>query len=223
MLFDEITRKTYSKQNNHAKAAKAAKDAKDAKEAEENEAVDENNSISGNEGEEVPSEPAQDNNVNNPSPNKEPESANKVINNEERKSADYGDEVATPGIVQENDDSGDSESTMESVHLHNPKEYLTMHPAYYYAVTISVWLIVAILSIAVGKVDVFFGLIGSTTGFFVVFAGPGSFYLISVHKMGLGLPDMYCKVLYVFAWIYLIIGILGMVGFTVVVLANAIV
>jgi amino acid permease len=66
----------------------------------------------------------------------------------------------------------------EERYIPNPKEYLNMHPALYYIITIVLYTIVVILSIVVGDVSVFFffGVIGATTGCFATFWGPGSFY-----------------------------------------------
>eukprot|EP00345_Euplotes_harpa_P017465 CAMPEP_0168341822 /NCGR_PEP_ID=MMETSP0213-20121227/14965_1 /TAXON_ID=151035 /ORGANISM="Euplotes harpa, Strain FSP1.4" /LENGTH=162 /DNA_ID=CAMNT_0008348477 /DNA_START=890 /DNA_END=1378 /DNA_ORIENTATION=- len=44
----------------------------------------------------------------------------------------------------------------------NPKEYLNMKPVYYYVITLCCYGIVVLLSIVVGDVKVFFGIIGST-------------------------------------------------------------
>ena len=46
----------------------------------------------------------------------------------------------------------------------NPKEYLNMKPLYYYLVTCACYITVVTLSIIVGDVSVFFGIIGSTAG-----------------------------------------------------------
>ena len=62
----------------------------------------------------------------------------------------------------------------------NPKEYLNMKPLNYYIVTIVTYMFVWILSITVSKIDFFFGIEGATTGSFVTFLGPGSFYIISL-------------------------------------------
>mmetsp|Transcript_1233 Transcript_1233/g.1246 ORF Transcript_1233/g.1246 Transcript_1233/m.1246 type:complete len:166 (+) Transcript_1233:888-1385(+) len=44
----------------------------------------------------------------------------------------------------------------------NPKEYLNMKPVYYYSITLICYFIVVLLSIVVGDVRLFFGIIGST-------------------------------------------------------------
>ena len=44
----------------------------------------------------------------------------------------------------------------------DPKEYLKMRPVFYYLLTISCYVIVVLLSIVVGDVSVFFGIIGAT-------------------------------------------------------------
>eukprot|EP00345_Euplotes_harpa_P005442 CAMPEP_0168326990 /NCGR_PEP_ID=MMETSP0213-20121227/5640_1 /TAXON_ID=151035 /ORGANISM="Euplotes harpa, Strain FSP1.4" /LENGTH=164 /DNA_ID=CAMNT_0008329827 /DNA_START=888 /DNA_END=1382 /DNA_ORIENTATION=+ len=44
----------------------------------------------------------------------------------------------------------------------NPKEYLNMKPVYYYSITLICYVTVILLSIVVGDVRLFFGIIGST-------------------------------------------------------------
>jgi amino acid permease len=89
----------------------------------------------------------------------------------------------------------------------NPKEYLTMRPIYLYAVILTLWFIIVVLSIVVGDVSVFFGIIGSVSANFCMFFGPGSFYVIIHHKKKLGFPTTWSKIKYGIAWAYLITGL----------------
>ena len=57
-----------------------------------------------------------------------------------------------------------------------------MKPLYYYLVTVICYLVVLFLSITVSDVTIFFGIFGSTTGSFILWIGPGSFYIAGVHK-----------------------------------------
>lgn len=93
-----------------------------------------------------------------------------------------------------------------------PKEYLNMKPIYYYSITVFIYVLVIVLSILVEDVSLFYGIIGSTTTCFVVFTGPGSFYVISVHKKKLGFPDKKSVAIYVAAWVYFILGVCLSIG-----------
>ena len=92
-------------------------------------------------------------------------------------------------LLQKNNDeeiseiSKENENNIPNIDIKvNPKEYLNMKPLFYYIVTLLCYFMVVLLSIVVGDVSIFFGLIGSTTGCFVLWTGPGSFYVIAVHK-----------------------------------------
>ncbi|CAI2363784.1 unnamed protein product [Moneuplotes crassus] len=102
----------------------------------------------------------------------------------------------------------------------NPKEYLNMHPFFYYLLTISIFGIVVLLSIVVGDVGVFYGIIGATAGCWIIIAGPGSFYIISVHKHNVELNTWTAKLSYIIAWIYTVLGFSGMIGLNVAVMLN---
>lgn len=95
----------------------------------------------------------------------------------------------------------------EEEFIPNPKEYLTMRPLYYYLVLFIAWFIIIVLSIVVGDVSVFFGIIGSISANFCMFMGPGSFYIIIHHKKKLGFPTTWSKIKYGLAWVYLVTGI----------------
>lgn len=57
----------------------------------------------------------------------------------------------------------------------------------------------------------------------MILAGPGSFYIITVHKLGLGFPDTKSIVIYTIAWIYAVVGFSAMVGLNACVITNAII
>ena len=95
----------------------------------------------------------------------------------------------------------------------NPKEYLNMKPLYYYLVTIILYFVVVLLSIVVGDVKIFFGIIGSSTGCFVTFFAPGSFYLISLHKTNSKIKSKCEMALYVLAYVYAVVGVIGIFAF----------
>ena len=104
----------------------------------------------------------------------------------------------------------------------NPKEYLNIHPVLYYFITITVFSVVVGLSIIVGDVSVFFGIIGSTVACWMILAGPGSFYIIAVHKHNVKMNTILLKLSYLFAWVLTLIGFSGMIVFNIWVITNAI-
>ena len=106
----------------------------------------------------------------------------------------------------------ENNTNMNIVKMVNPKEYLNMKPVYYYTLTIICHLVVVLLSITVGEVSIFYGIVGSTTGSFVTFIGPGSFYIIAVHKNNIQLTTYFQKFAYVAGWIYTIFGLISLVG-----------
>jgi len=109
------------------------------------------------------------------------------------------------GTTSEDEGLSEAESLeMQPVVLStaNPKEYLNMKPIYYYIITIICYVVVVLLSIVIGDVRLFFGIIGATTGSWVLFAGPGSFYIISIHKKKIPFDGAKSIILYIFAWIY---------------------
>ena len=104
----------------------------------------------------------------------------------------------------------------------NAKEYLNMRPLYYYLLTIISFVIVVLLSIVVGDVSIFFGLIGATAAWFNILLGPGSFYIISFHKKKVGFNGVKSVIVYIWAWIIAVIGACGMIGLNICVILNAI-
>ena len=184
IIFDEITRKSYSKQN------KAIQDHKNKTKTREVIEVELSEQVPNSSG----------------SP---PES-----NDEEFK---------MEPIIEQNMDGGAAHPQHvehEPVKMANPKEYLHMKPLYYYIITIVLYVIVITLSITVEDVTIFFGLIGSTTGVFVVLVGPGSFYIIGVHKEEYELITRFEKIAYVLAWVYLIFGVFAMISLNTCVILN---
>ena len=93
----------------------------------------------------------------------------------------------------------------------NPKEYLNMNPVFYYLITLILYFIVILLSIVVGDVRIFFGIIGSSVGCFLTFLAPGSFYLISFHKSNKKLDSILDTIIYIFAYVYSFTGVMGII------------
>lgn len=104
----------------------------------------------------------------------------------------------------------------------NPKEYLNMKPVYYYVVTLTIYVIVVVLSILIDDVTVFFGVIGATVGTFLILAGPGSFYVLSVHKHNVPIDTWYKILIYAAAWFYTILGFSAMFALDTCVIINAV-
>ena len=104
----------------------------------------------------------------------------------------------------------------------DPKEYLHMKQIYYYSLTIAWFIVVVILSIVVGDVSVFFGVIGSTVAWFMVLLGPGSFYIITVHKKKVKFDSWMSIFFYAAAWIISFFGALGMIGLNIWVIIQSI-
>jgi len=171
IIFDEITRKSYSKQNKSTVKASKQEKKVEVQEVE----------LSG----EVRNSP-------------------KIGKFDEESKQENSGNQNNGDIIQ-----SDMEEAEKVI---NPKEYLNMKPQYYYIVTVTCYLMVLILSITVGDVSIFFGLIGSTAGSFVLWIGPGSFYIIGVHKEKYPLKTRFEKFGYVAAWVYLIFGILALLG-----------
>jgi len=93
------------------------------------------------------------------------------------------------------------------------KEYLKVITGWrYYAIIFPIYITITLLSIVVGDVKIFFGILGSTVGCFMIFAGPGTFYVITVHKTKSSLKGLKNVMLYAFAWLYIVIGYLQMAG-----------
>jgi len=115
------------------------------------------------------------------------------------------------------------EKNQEVIFQTNPLEYLNMKSSVYYVSTIVCYLIVVLMSIVVEDVSIFFGFIGATTGGFALWIGPGSFYIIGVHKKKVKLTTHFEKFAYAAAWAYVIIGFLVLIGLNVCNVINIIV
>lgn len=89
----------------------------------------------------------------------------------------------------------------------NMKAYLNMGAGWYYGVTLFLFFMVTIISIVVGDVSVFFGIIGSLTGCFCSFFGPGSFYVFAHYKTNTPRVTKCQKVLFALAWVYFVGGL----------------
>jgi amino acid permease len=100
--------------------------------------------------------------------------------------------------------TADKEDKIE--YTSNPKEYLNMKPVYFYVISITLWVIVTILSIVVGDVSVFFGVLGAVAGCYFMFTAPGLFYVIVIHKKKVGLPTTWAKIKYILAWAFVLAG-----------------
>ena len=96
------------------------------------------------------------------------------------------------------------------------QEYLKHIKWYtYYPVTIIAYVIIILLSIVVGDVKLFFGLLGSIVSCFFAIAGPGTFYIIAIHKLKLKIDSPLKILLYVMAWIYVVVGYAHVIGLTI--------
>lgn len=69
-----------------------------------------------------------------------------------------------------------------------------------------------VTSITVEDVSIFFGFIGAAVGGFAQWLGPGSFYIIAVHKEKIKMDTGFKKFTYNLAWAYIIIGVVVFVG-----------
>ena len=123
------------------------------------------------------------------------------------------------GEVGTNSKSSDNPPLIQAP---NPKEYLNMKPIYYYLITVISYIVVVILSIVIGDVAIFFGIIGSVVSSFMVLAGPGAFYIVSSHKKKIAFNGVGSILTYIFAWIIAIVGVIWMVGLTIWVILKAI-
>lgn len=107
----------------------------------------------------------------------------------------------------------------DASHQQEYLKYIKWHT--YYPVTIFVYLIVILLSIVVGDVKLFFGLLGSIVSCFFAIAAPGTFYVIAIHKLKLKIDTPFKVFLYVGAWIYAVVGYIHVIGLTIcVILVN---
>ncbi|CAI2366477.1 unnamed protein product [Moneuplotes crassus] len=112
---------------------------------------------------------------------------------------DHAPKVEQPSIVPE-------QSSVD------PLEYLKMKNWVYYLVTILCYIICVVTSIAIEDVSIFFGFIGASLGGFALWLGPGSFYIIGVHKEKVKLNTPLKKLAYFFAWGYVFIGLIVFFG-----------
>ena len=103
---------------------------------------------------------------------------------------------------------------------YDPKEYLNMKQFYYYSITLFMYFVIVLLSITVSDVEFFFGIIGANTGVFVTYIGPGSFYLICFHKTKGVINEAFSRLIYILAWIYTIGGVILLIGFNIIVILN---
>jgi len=115
-----------------------------------------------------------------------------------------------------------STRSCEVAKLESSKEYLNMKPVFYYAITLSTFLLIIVLSIVVGDVAIFFGLIGATVGSFLFFIGPGSFYIISVHKTNKKLETKLEEITYITSWVLMVIGTFSLFSLNLAVIMNTI-
>ena len=113
-----------------------------------------------------------------------------------------------------------SEYEVEIIKKSNHREYLHMHPWFYYSITTVAFVFVVIISIVVGDVTLFYGIIGSTVSFFMVFAGPGAYYVVSTHKKKLKFEGIFLVLKYLIAWWYIIFGVSWMICFNIWVILN---
>ena len=125
------------------------------------------------------------------------------------------------GVQREESADPTEETKAPEVKPIKPKEYLNMKPVFYYLITILCYVVVVVLSIVVGDVSVFFGIIGATAGCWIIIAGPASFYVISVHKYNIKMDSLLLKLSYCVAWVYICVGVSGMIGLNVCVISNA--
>eukprot|EP00345_Euplotes_harpa_P018546 CAMPEP_0168335150 /NCGR_PEP_ID=MMETSP0213-20121227/10724_1 /TAXON_ID=151035 /ORGANISM="Euplotes harpa, Strain FSP1.4" /LENGTH=194 /DNA_ID=CAMNT_0008339995 /DNA_START=817 /DNA_END=1401 /DNA_ORIENTATION=+ len=84
----------------------------------------------------------------------EPQSEEQKVENQESNQ----EQIDTPVQYSKQNEKSDKISVIPP----NSKEYLNMKPVYYYVITLCCYGIVVLLSIVVGDVKVFFGIIGST-------------------------------------------------------------
>lgn len=159
---------------------------------------------------------------------KEPENSRSVnSHNSNEEEVDHSQQV--PEVEQESErepQQPQADTTVEEKEkefIPNMKEYLTMRPIYYYSIVLTCWVIVVILSIVVGDVSVFFGIIGSLTSNFTIFIGPGSFYVIIHYKKKLGFPTRWSKIKYGIAWVYAVFGVISACSLCTCVIVNAVV
>ena len=94
-----------------------------------------------------------------------------------------------------------------------PQQFLGMNQIHYYSISVIIFIIVVISSIVIRDVSIVFGLIESVVSWFMVLVGPGSFYIITIHKKGIKFTGKWSVLTYILAWIYTIVGIIWMFAF----------
>ena len=192
-MFDELTRRSYSKKNELVKPVEVLPQVQIEMELS------------------IPNEE-----WNSPKNNQEPEEQKDII--QEGDEVENNDEVAKNNDIEAQNNNKDTAwqklENENSKTISNPKEYLNMHPIYYYFITVVVFIFVVIISIVVGDVRIVYGIIGSIASWFMVFAGPGSFYIIATHKKWIKFTGKLSILIYIFAWFYAIVGFTWMFVFT---------
>ena len=205
IMFDELTRRSYSKKNTIVNPIEAPPQVQKEIEL-----------------------PIPNEEWNSPENNQEPEEQKDIIqegdevkNNDEvekNNEIENNKEVAKNNDIEAQSNDKDiawhKEENENSKTISNPKEYLNMHPIYYYFITVVVFIFVVIISIVVGDVRIVYGIIGSMVSSFMVFTGPGSYYIIATHKKWIKFTGKLSILTYIFAWFYTIVGITWMFTFT---------
>jgi len=95
----------------------------------------------------------------------------------------------------------------------DPCEYMTMRPVFYYTIVLSLHALTTFLAIYVGDIALFTGVIGATTGCFITFIAPGSFYIICLKKNRLEAQA-------IAAWFFVFFGIFASIGLNVCVILS---
>ncbi|CAI2364604.1 unnamed protein product [Moneuplotes crassus] len=206
IIFDEATRGSYSKQSASRKAETSDETPKCSVQSENKD----NQSSS-------PEEDQEGGNENAP-PNQTHENLIHESHPDGNLAEIQKDEVNSSNLGE---DTKRTTGQEKSVKMANPKEYLNMHPGFYYLVTSICYIVVVVLSIVVGDVSVFFGIIGATAGCWIIIAGPASFYILAVHKHKVQMNTWYLKLSYILSWFYCALGFSGMVGLNICVILNA--
>lgn len=200
IIFDEMTRKSYSQPSNKENTTCQ----QDKAEVENEKASEEiNPDLEAPEYPVVKDEEERDESLEKPEENQEDLVSSQPKNTlpSSSKSVPHQNSNDNANVIDEN--SSNSEVTF----IPNPKEYLSMKPIYYYTLTLGCYLLVVLLSIVVGNVQIIFGMIGATASSWGCFAGPGSFYIISVHKKKVAFSGFKSIILYISAWIFMLIGV----------------
>ena len=192
IMFDELTRRSYSKKNAVIKPIEASP------------------KVQIEIGLPIPNEE-----WSSPENNQESEEQKDII--QEGGEVENNDEVAKNNDIEAQSNDKDiawhKEENENSKTISNPREYLNMRSIYYYLITVFVFIFVVITSIVVGDVNIVFGIIGSVVSWFMVLAGPGSFYIIAIYKKEVKFTGKWSVLTYILAWVYTIVGFIWMVTF----------